>query len=307
MEWTAIVRKTMSASISLPPDASPNPGINPLPYRSSTGGNKGKLLTGFLRLLTTLLLSAGCQAADVPAFGFQDFLLVPVRVHLLSSAETPELHTTLTGADVERIFQKANRVWSPAGIQFFVESLVAEPALETKKLPEPDTTKRAPAGLGVMLEHMPQATRCAEAFNVYYVKSFDVNGVYFGKPEAIFVKDTASLRKVEGGIDEPLPRVTSHELGHAFSLAHRQDTFNLMASGTTGTSLNESEIRQARESAAKRPWIQSAKAWHEKATALDTGGKAAEALAAYKKLAALPLEAAPEVQAARSKIQAEAK
>ena len=80
-----------------------------------------------------------------------------------------------------------------------------------------------------------------------------------------------------------------------------------MASGTTGTSLNESEIRQARESAAKRPWIQSAKAWHEKATALDTGGKAAEALAAYKKLAALPLEAAPEVQAARSKIQAEAK
>ncbi len=260
-------------------------------------------------LLSVLVMLnvARVPAADAPVFGFQEFLLVPVRVHLLSSKDTPALHTTLTGDDVERIFQKANRVWAPAGIQFFVESLHCEPAEPAKVKEEPDPTKRAPAGLDAMLEHMPPASRSAEVFNVYYIKAFDVNGVYFSKPEAIFVKDTASLRKVEGGIDEPLPRVTSHELGHAFSLVHRQDTFNLMASGTTGTSLNEAEIRQARESAATRAWILPATVWLEKAVALEKDGKVAEALAVQRRLAALPLDAAPEVQAARLKANADAK
>jgi predicted Zn-dependent protease len=54
------------------------------------------------------------------------------------------------------------------------------------------------------------------------------------------------LREVPGGLDEPLPRVTSHEIGHALGLEHRQDTTNLMQSGTTGFSLNEAEIATAR-------------------------------------------------------------
>jgi len=253
------------------------------------------------------LTGARAPAEDVPAFGFQDFLLVPLRVHLLTSVDTPALNTSLTGGDVDRVLLKVNRVWAQAGIQFFMESLVCEPAETAKKKEELDHTKRAPAGLDAMLAHVPRASRCGEAFNIYYIKSFDVNGVYFRHPEAIFVKDTASLRKVEGGIDEPLPRVTSHELGHGFTLVHRQDTFNLMASGTTGTSLNEAEIRQARESAAKRAWILPAKSWLEKAEALEKEGKVAEALAAYQKLAALPLDAAPEVQAARLKSKVEPK
>ena len=266
-------------------------------------------MTVLRRLLSALVLLTGSlsPAAGAPAFSFQDFLLVPVRIHLLSSEETAALQTTLTSMDVDRILLKVNRVWAPAGIQFFMESLVCEPAAAAKKEIEPDPTKRVPAGLDSMLKHMPPATRCAEAFNIYYIKSFDVNGVFFGKPEAIFVKDTASLRKVEGGIDEPLPRVTSHELGHAFSLPHRQDTFNLMASGTTGTTLNEAEIHQARESAAKRSWIQSAKALQDTAVALEKDGKSAEAVAVYQKLAALPLESAPEVQSAREKSKAGSK
>ncbi len=254
-------------------------------------------LMPFLALLNV----AVSPAADAPVFGFQEFLLVPVRVHLLSSKETPALETTLTGGDVDRIFRKVNQVWAPSGIQFFVESLHREPAVPAKAKDEADPARRAPARLDAMLEHLPPASRSTEAFNVYYIKSFDVNGVYFARPEAIFVKDTASLRKVEGGIDEPLPRVTSHELGHAFALVHRQDTFNLMASGTTGTSLNAAEIRQARDSAATRVWIHSAKTWLGKAEALEKDRKADEALAVYQKLAALPLDAAPEVQAARLK------
>jgi len=102
-----------------------------------------------------------------------------------------------------------------------------------------------------------------------------VNGIYLG--EAIFVKDTASLRAVSGGIDEPLPRVTSHELGHAFGLPHRQDTTNLMASGTTGIWLNDEEIQRVRERAKKFGWIESARAVKQRAEELVRAGKTAEA------------------------------
>ena len=247
------------------------------------------------------MLCSLAHAGDAPVFGFQDFLLVPLRVHLLSSDDTPALQTTLTDADLERIFKKVNGVWAQAGIQFYREPVVREAAAQ------PDAKPREPDAHETVRFYIPPATRGAEVFNIYYIKSFDVNGVYFSHPEAIFVKDTASLRKVEGGIDEPIPRVTSHELGHAFSLVHRQDTFNLMASGTTGTTLNEAEIRQARESAAKRAWILPAAKCQEQAAALEKDGKLAEALTLYGRLAALPLDAAPEVHAARSKMKPEVK
>jgi hypothetical protein len=82
--------------------------------------------------------------------------------------------------------------------------------------------------------------------------------------DAIFVKDTAALRPVKGGVDEPLPRVSSHEIGHAFGLPHRQDTINLMASGTTGWSVNDAEIEAVRAWAARRPWILSPAAAFER-------------------------------------------
>jgi hypothetical protein len=96
----------------------------------------------------------------------------------------------------------------------------------------------------------PAQTRGRAGLHVYYVHELPPNGVYLGQ-NVCFVKETAALRKVEGGIDEPLPRVTAHELGHGLGLPHRQDTTNLMASGTTGTLLNEAEVAVARGRAEK--------------------------------------------------------
>lgn len=187
-------------------------------------------------LLFTCALAA--RAEDRP------LLTLPVRVHLMQSDLTPEMHTTLTDADVQRIFGKVNKVWAPAGIRFEIESIV-----HTRTVPlPPDFHAEGPfAAVKAMI---PKNALSQTALDVCYVKEVKPNGFYYGEP--VVVKDTASLREVAGGIDEPLPRVTSHEIGHALGLSHRQDTFNLMASGTTGTSLNDAEIATARSRAEKR-------------------------------------------------------
>ena len=219
------------------------------------------------------------------AFDFHDWLIVPLRIHLLASQETPALQTTLTGQDLARILPKMNRVWAQAGIQFRVESIVQESAL-----PLENADAELPA-------RTPPGSRSSTAFNVYYVKQLDVNGFY--TPRGIFVKDTAALRPVEGGIDEPIPRVTSHELGHALSLPHRQDTTNLMASGTTGTLLNDAEIQRTREAARKFPWIESAAVALKRGDESFTAGRVEEARAIYRALAALPEAPARALERAR--------
>ena len=211
-----------------------------------------------------------------------DLLLVPLRVHLLAAKSVPELTTTLTDKDVTRILHKINLVWAPAGLQFYLESVVNEQAAN----PEVFLAHNGADERFGLLSLRPEESKVSTLLHVYYLNRMSANGVYLG--EAIFVKDTASLRAVAGGIDEPLPRVTSHELGHAFGLPHRQDTTNLMASGTTGIWLNDEEIPRAREWAKNFAWIESAGAVKQRAEELVRAGKRAEAEVWRRRLAGLP-------------------
>lgn len=215
-------------------------------------------------------------------FAFADFLLAPLRIHLLTATNEPAAHTTLTSNDVTRILGKVNRVWSQAGITFYLESLRIEPAANTTNFGENVKTNN-----DALLRLRPESSKGTNVFHVYYLKQFGPNGICIRGIN--FVKDTASLRPVEGGLDEPIPRVTSHELGHALTLPHRQNVTNLLASGMSGGWLNEAEIKQAREAAAKFPWIQPASTLLKQADELKSSRKPAEARELFLRLQHVPL------------------
>ena len=243
-----------------------------------------------------ILLSLSRGNASTNQFSFDDYLLVPVRVHLLMARNSPAIQTTLTDADISRILGKMNGVWAQAGLHLYLESLVREEA----DIPDASAEPLTPADHRALLALRPSQSKVTNAFNIYYLKRMSVNGFFAG---AIFVKDTASLRKVEGGIDEPIPRVSSHELGHALGLPHRQATTNLMASGTTGTWLNDEEISRARNTARKLVWIEPASGLMKEADALFSANKMKEAAVMYSRLATIPLKV-DQVELARKRMAA---
>lgn len=197
----------------------------------------------FLRSLFLLAAFANAYSVE-PSSAKLPIISLPVRVHLVQSEAMPGMHTTLIEAEIRRIFVKVNLVWAQAGIQFAIESIgptqAIAPNLEAQIKPEFAQVKAM----------FPKERLSQTVLDICYVKKVGPNGYFY--EELIVVKDTASLKEVPGGLDEPLPRVTSHEIGHALGLQHRQDTTNLMASGTTGFSLNEAEIAIARAKANER-------------------------------------------------------
>jgi hypothetical protein len=203
-------------------------------------------------LAWTVLALAGPLAwgkDEPPAFVTQDppyeeFLVIPLRVHILSADELPEVECKLKDSDITRILSKVNGIWHKAGIHFGLEALVREPAARQDRF-KATREKEGTASVGLFRILLPDATRRFDGLHVYFIHQFGVNGIYMGDDFTI-VKETAELKRVSGGLDEPLPRVTAHELGHALELPHRQDGTNLLSSGTTGIGLNAKEVSIAR-------------------------------------------------------------
>src|ERR1051325_9732304 len=81
--------------------------------------------------LTLLLFFAHSSelvaAASTPVnFAFKDFLIVPLRIHLLSATNATNWHTTLDEKDIPRIVAKVNTIWAQAGFHFYVDAVVRE-------------------------------------------------------------------------------------------------------------------------------------------------------------------------------------
>ncbi len=233
-----------------------------------------------LALILGLAIAPIARADDPPPDvtkppAADDFLVIPIRVHVLTSADLPDVDCALTDADIRRVVAKVNGIWDKAGVHWGLESIVREPAARQDRFERSLQGGRV-VDLGTLRMLAPDASRSTEGVDVYYIHRFPVNGIFLGDRMA-FVQETARLRPVPGGIDEPLPRVTAHELGHALDLPHRQAVTNLLASGTTGTILNRAEVSRARRASAAIPGARAVPDLRKEAEEADARGEHAGA------------------------------
>lgn len=202
---------------------------------------KTKLLCLFIKAwsLTMVLLLAGVKSG----LASERFTLLTLRVkvHLMQSIANSRISTNLTGKDIKEIFEEVNHIWSQAGIRFELEGINNLQALDIPEkrwyVKDRNWVKSA----------IPTGGFSATAIDICYVGDMGPNGFFYGEP--VVVCERPEYHKVAGGCDNPVARVTAHELGHVLFLQHRQEWTNLMASGKNGVSLNAQEIKDARKRA----------------------------------------------------------
>ncbi|WP_395731198.1 hypothetical protein [Prosthecobacter sp.] len=193
--------------------------------------------------MSRLLIFTLLMAWSLPLHSHEPFPLIHlrVRVHLMQSNMNQRLQTTLTEMEARAIFEEVNDIWSQAGIRFELEAVDSLQALDLapKKwfIKDRNWVKSA----------IPTNQFSPTAIDVCFVKDMGPNGFFYGEP--VVVCETPEFHKVSGGADNPVARVTAHELGHVLFLQHRQERTNLMASGKNGVSLNPQEIKDARKRA----------------------------------------------------------
>ena len=242
-------------------------------------------------LFLGLIVGSTAALGDEPATDvripppFETFLVIPLRVHVLSAPDLPEIDCKLRDEDVTRIVGKINGVWKMAGLHWGLDAIVREPAARQEKFKLARALGRG-ANLGIYRLLAPDESRDFDGLHVYYIHEFAVNGVWLGA--AAFVQETAELREVKGGIDEPIPRVTAHELGHALGLSHRQDRTNLLASGTTGTLINTREVESVRKTAKALAGVKTVAELKAEATLAEKSGDHPRARIFWTWLAEIP-------------------
>lgn len=267
--------------------------------------NRSRLVCGLLVILVGF--GAAARGDDTPPPNvtepppYEEFIVIPLRVHVLTSKDLQDVHCRLTDDDVARVLGKVNGVWHKAGIHWGLESLRREEAARQNRF-KLARELDGPGNLGLWPMLAPEESRSFDGLHVYYIHQFAVNGVWLGDGVA-FVQETAKLRPVEGGIDEPLPRVTAHELGHALDLAHRQDRTNLLASGTTGTLLNADEVKTARAKAIRLEGARTVPALRTAAEEAETKDDRTKAVLYRKWLAEIPGDGRKEARAQLERLE----
>jgi len=174
------------------------------------------------------------------------FLIVPLRIHVLTAPDLELADCNLTDADVTRIVGKLNTIWGKAGIHFGLESIVREPAAQRDRFRLLAELKGGELQTSDFQLLMPRQSRVFDGLHAFFIHEVPFNGAYLGDDCAL-VQEGARLRAVTGGSDEPLPRVLGFTLGQALGLEPRREPeTSLMASGTCGVALDAGDVERAR-------------------------------------------------------------
>jgi len=182
-----------------------------------------------------------------------EFLIVPVRIHVLSSTDLDLANCKLRESDINRVVGKLNAIWGKAGITFGLESIVREPAAQPERFRLLVELKGGQLDLPDLDLLLPKPNRVFDGLSIYFFHALPFNAMYTGG-DCVLVQEGATLNEVAGGSDEPMARVAAHCLGRALSLAPRREPEqSLMALGTTGIVLDADEVTRARRVAKTVP------------------------------------------------------
>lgn len=145
-------------------------------------------------------------------------IVLDLRIHLLYSADSGAITTTLTEQELSRVLEGVNRVWSQAGIQWrpaeISRSEAREAMLHERFLAGEISRRRG------MMEQIVPADRASDGWDVFFIRNLGgmAAGMYLPTITAV-VQGELNPSGVRD-IDKDLVRILSHELGHALSLPH---------------------------------------------------------------------------------------
>ncbi|MGJ8655200.1 MAG: hypothetical protein ACSHX6_02025 [Akkermansiaceae bacterium] len=220
----------------------------------------------------------------------QQLITLPLRIFIISDLELEKkgvkMTTWLTPEDIEKnIVPEINRIWKPAGIQWVIESIITQPAAETKNRQQDITyiqnSKREPKEAKV--KHYPLRTNKIRALcgkenqhplihNLYFFPYLGQTYQGFAAMRGNYAivgsytdKHNRGLKPPEKALlTEPQPmkrgsiaRTSAHELGHNLGLIHpdkptQKQFHRIMGGKKQGYSLTPEEIKIARKIALAR-------------------------------------------------------
>jgi hypothetical protein len=239
----------------------------------------------------SLVAAAGAWAADVnrpPEY--ETFLIVPLRIHVLTSKELPQADCTITDHELARAVAEIQRIWDRAGIHFGVESIIHEPPAQVGRF-----RAMAVAEIGQPQNHgyysllFPPGSRVFDGLHVYYFRELSgMNSIYLAGADATLAVQEPQLRPVGGGSEVPAGRVAARGLGCALGLSLRPDDLGLLSASTTGCGLDEREVERARRVALTVPGALTVPAARDAAVAAEAKGKIPEARRLWTWLSEVP-------------------
>jgi hypothetical protein len=225
---------------------------------------------------------AGAQ--DVPA---EQFVIVPLRVHVLTSTDIDQASCKMSQAEAAAVLGNVNAIWHKAGIHFGVESVLGEPVAQRERF-------LIVAGLGGGQVNpndlrilLPRASRAFDGVHVYFFHDLPFNSAFMGD-DVVFTNEQAQVNPVAGGGKDPVARVTAHALGNLLTLPNVNDPRNLMGGGTSGIALAGSQAQTARKLARTIAGATTVAGLRKAAKAAETKGDTATARRLHAWLAEVP-------------------
>jgi hypothetical protein len=257
----------------------------------------------FILAMSFSFVDSGCDqpriATDAPAP--DQFLIVPLRIHVLRTPDLDLANCELENADIERVVRSLNTIWRKAGIVFAIESIVREAAVQRERFQLIVQLNEGQIGLPEFQLLLPKPSRAMDGLHAYFFHSLPFNGAYLGE-ETVVLQEGVELNAVAGGVDDPMARVLGHCFGRTFGLRPREGPpSSLLALGTTGGDLDSGEIDRARRVARTIKGVLTVADARKAAEAAEAAGRTEQAKLVRSWLDTLSAPAGPDAKKECSK------